>query len=418
MSFEVISHLVDKTVNKGGVDQVINYMNTNPLFMNKPHINKETKHEPSIRAFYKIETVDNGVDPTAYAKFTRDKYHTQDLHFKNYSKKTLINDLESGHSNYANDFLEFKKAYLNNDGKPLIRNNTMLAGLYMNENNTPKNVPFNYPGPSIAAGPDPYYEPPVGGGLPDPGPSGGAPDPDPASIPLPDSPKPYIGKAQDTEENKKAATTLQRVGRGRLGKKGIKDEVKDQMVMTTSGTYEELNANVTERKSKLGYEKVEVEDPKDKSKKKVVYKKLEGVTPVKASTSAQPVEASTSSQPVQAKPEPEQPDSPKSDDTTTDESKNMADHKFKLLNNYKLPNNVTKLINYTGTTKDKYAILDDIAKVFYNRAYREDKKVEYENEFISLITTDTTSDTGKRGLKSSSNLQKVLKQVEDMKKRK
>jgi hypothetical protein len=133
MSFEVISHLVDKTVNKGGVDQVINYMNTNPLFLNKPTINKETKHEPSIRAYYKIETVDNGVDPTAFAKFTRDKYHTQDLHFKNYNKKTLINDLESGHSNYANDFLEFKRAYLNNDGKPLIRNNTILAGLYMNE---------------------------------------------------------------------------------------------------------------------------------------------------------------------------------------------------------------------------------------------------------------------------------------------
>ena len=84
MSFEVISHLVDKTVNKGGVDQVINYMNTNPLFLNKPTINKETKHEPSIRSYYKIETVDNDVDPTAYAKFTRDKYHTQDLHFKNY----------------------------------------------------------------------------------------------------------------------------------------------------------------------------------------------------------------------------------------------------------------------------------------------------------------------------------------------
>ena len=54
MSFEVISHLVDKTVNKGGVDQIINYMNTNPLFMNKPHINKETKHEPSIRNIVSI----------------------------------------------------------------------------------------------------------------------------------------------------------------------------------------------------------------------------------------------------------------------------------------------------------------------------------------------------------------------------
>ena len=54
MSFPVISNLVDKNSNKG-VDMVINYMNTNPLFLHKPHINKETKHEPSIRAYYNIK---------------------------------------------------------------------------------------------------------------------------------------------------------------------------------------------------------------------------------------------------------------------------------------------------------------------------------------------------------------------------
>ena len=80
MSFPVVSHLINKNSNKG-VDQVINYMNTNPLFLHKPIINKEPIHEPSIRAYYKIETVDNGVDPTAYAQFTRDKYHSQDLHY-------------------------------------------------------------------------------------------------------------------------------------------------------------------------------------------------------------------------------------------------------------------------------------------------------------------------------------------------
>ena len=86
MSFPVVSHLVNKNSNKG-VDQIINYMNTNPLFMHKPIIHKETIHEPSIRAYYNIKTVDNGVDPTAYAEFTRDKYHSQDLIFKNYNKK-------------------------------------------------------------------------------------------------------------------------------------------------------------------------------------------------------------------------------------------------------------------------------------------------------------------------------------------
>ena len=86
MSFEVFSSLIDKNSNKG-VDQVINYMNTNPLFMNKPKIDKNPISEPSIRSYYKIETVDNDVDPTAYAKFTRDKYHSQNLHFQNYGKK-------------------------------------------------------------------------------------------------------------------------------------------------------------------------------------------------------------------------------------------------------------------------------------------------------------------------------------------
>ena len=65
-------------------------MKTNPLFMHKPIIHKDNIHEPSIRAFYNIKTVDNSVDPTAYAEFTRDKYHSQDLIFKNCNKKLLL----------------------------------------------------------------------------------------------------------------------------------------------------------------------------------------------------------------------------------------------------------------------------------------------------------------------------------------
>ena len=149
MSFEVFSQLVNKNSNKG-VDQVINYMNTNPLFMHKPKIDRNPINEPSIRSYYNIKTVDNGVDPTAFAKYTREKYHSQDLQFKNYSKKTLIDDLKSGNSNYANDYLIFNPAYKNNHGIPLIKNNTILGGLYMNENNTPKNIPFT-PVPGVAA---------------------------------------------------------------------------------------------------------------------------------------------------------------------------------------------------------------------------------------------------------------------------
>ena len=126
MSFPVVSHLINKNSNKG-VDQVINYMNTNPLLLHKPKIEKNPINEPSVRNYYSIKPSTNSVDPTAYAEYTRDKYHSQDLTFNNYSKKSLIDDLKTGHSNYANDYLHFNPAYLNNDGKPLIRNNTMLA---------------------------------------------------------------------------------------------------------------------------------------------------------------------------------------------------------------------------------------------------------------------------------------------------
>ena len=90
MSFEVYSHLFSKHSGDKGKEMVINYMDTNPLFMHKPKIDKNPVSEPSIRAYYKIETVDNGVDPTAFAEVTRDKYHTQDLHFENYNKKLLL----------------------------------------------------------------------------------------------------------------------------------------------------------------------------------------------------------------------------------------------------------------------------------------------------------------------------------------
>ena len=94
----------------------------------------------------------------------------------------------------------------------------------------------------------------------------------------------------------------------------------------------------------------------------------------------------------------------------------MAAHKTKLIG-YKLPPTITNQILYTGTSKEKFATLDDIAKEFFQKTYPKDKIVEYQKEFISLITTDTTSDTGKRGLKSSANLNKVLEQVKNMEKR-
>ena len=94
----------------------------------------------------------------------------------------------------------------------------------------------------------------------------------------------------------------------------------------------------------------------------------------------------------------------------------MADHKSKLIG-YKLPSDVTDSINYQGMTKDKYIILDDIAKEFFQKAFLEDKKVEYANEFITLVTTDERTSTGKRGLKAHKQLKTVLEQVKNMEKR-
>jgi len=406
MSFPVVSHLINKNSNKG-VDQVINYMNTNPLLLHKPKIEKNPINEPSVRNYYSIKPSTNSVDPTAYAEYTRDEYHSQNLHFQNYSKKTLINDLESGRPNYANDYLIFNPAYLNNDGKPLIRNNTMLAGLYMHENNTPKNVPFT-PGPGTGGGgaPEPPSggggaapEPPSGGGGEPSGGAGGAPAPEPGGV------GPETPDESENENRKKAATKIQSKLKEHTAKKQFKKS-KEAATILQSAT-----------------------------KRFVARKKLEGIQPVKVATSTQPVEATSSSQPVEAKPEPEpvkvststqpveakpepaDPDSPKSDKTSTEESQNMADHKKILSESYELKDNVTKLISYTGTNKDKYAILDDIAKEFYQKAYLVANQVEYEKEFLKLITTGPPSKSGKHSLKTFATLEKVLDGVKKMKKR-
>ena len=397
MSFPVVSHLVNKNSNKG-VDQIINYMNTNPLFMHKPIIHKETIHEPSIRAYYNIKTVDNGVDPTAYAEFTRDKYHSQDLIFKNYNKKTLIDDLQTGTGNYANNFVEFKRAYLNNDGKPLIRNNTMLAGLYMNENNTPTDVPYT---PSVPV-PDPG---PGGGGLPDPGPG-----PDPASIPLPppndseikgnkaakniqrreakiqtrQAKKELQAKNLEFEFVNKAAETIQTRFKGYAAKKQLKDLKKADVTKYMGNVVDSIVENA--------------------SKGKVI--KLEGITPVKASSSkneAEPVISevveATSSKTV--KPSTTKDDtSGDSDETNVPNPDRMKEHKELLENIYKIPKSVTDTAGYSGSL-EKIGLLNAIAKEFYQKAFVEEKKVEYANEFITMITTGEKTASGKSIIENS-----------------
>ena len=151
--------------------------------------------EPSIREYYNIKHSTNWVDPTAFSKFTHTEYDNKNLQFKNYDRKTLMDDLKSGNPNYSNNFVNYSPAYLNNYGQPLFRNNSVIGSVYNFENNTPKNVPFNYPGPSIAAGPDPFYQPPNGPSFPPaptpPAPTAPAPTPTPpAPTPPPPAPTP------------------------------------------------------------------------------------------------------------------------------------------------------------------------------------------------------------------------------------
>ena len=368
MSFQVFSHLINKNSNKG-VDQVINYMNTNPLFMHKPHIDKNPINEPSIRAYYNIKTVDNGVDPTAYAEFTRDKYHSQDLIFKNYNKKTLIDDLQTGTGNYANNFVEFKRAYLNNDGKPLIRNNTMLAGLYMNENNTPTNVPYTPSGPlpdPSSGGPDPSFPPAPTAPAPAPAPPPPPPAPKKGSQPPPPPPPPPPKKGQSLLDTP------------------ISIEDQNRLIKEYSETKEK------KKKAAITLQSA--------TKRFVSRKKLEGIRAVKTST-IQPVEETTSTQPAEVKPEPVEPDSPKSDDTIVEDPPKMKEHKTLLETNYEIPKSITNMINYRGSI-EKIGILNAIAKELYTR--------NRTSEFLEAVATSTNTSSGKRSLKTPTDLQSEL----------
>ena len=118
MSFEVFSRLINKESNKG-IDQIINYMNTNPLYANKQRIDRSSpKPETSIRSYYKIDTLTNSVDPSAFAEAVRDRYYDKNAHFKQYNRKTLLDDLQNGNNNYSNDYVHFERAYLKNKGVP------------------------------------------------------------------------------------------------------------------------------------------------------------------------------------------------------------------------------------------------------------------------------------------------------------
>ena len=99
----------------------------------------------------------------------------------------------------------------------------------------------------------------------------------------------------------------------------------------------------------------------------------------------------------------------------------MKEHKDLLNTNYGIPKSVTDKANYAGSV-DKIGLLNSIALEFYKKAYpsedNEKLKLEYANEFLTMITTgEKTSSGNKSSIKKPTDLQAVLDQVRKMKKR-
>ena len=87
--------------------------------------------------------------------------------------------------------------------------------------------------------------------------------------------------------------------------------------------------------------------------------------------------------------------------------KNMAAHKNQLASSYYIPKEVTDRIVYSGTNKDKYAVLDEIAKELHSK--------NRTHKFIEYVSTGTSSSTGKHSLKSISLLKTELNIIKKLK---
>ena len=85
-----------------------------------------------------------------------------------------------------------------------------------------------------------------------------------------------------------------------------------------------------------------------------------------------------------------------SGETTFDETKTMADHKTKL-SGWGIPLDITDRISYSGCNKEKYDILNSIAKKLY-----QDNQVD---RFVSMVSTANGKD--KRKMKSLKKLREI-----------
>jgi hypothetical protein len=84
----------------------------------------------------------------------------------------------------------------------------------------------------------------------------------------------------------------------------------------------------------------------------------------------------------------------------------MAAHKNKLTVDFKFPNDVINSIGYRGITKDRYAILDEIAKELYQKNRKD--------QYLDFVSTSNGAGK-KRSVKSALLLNMELEGIKKLK---
>ena len=198
------------------------------------------------------------------------------------------------------------------------------------------------------------------------------------------------------EKQKKAADKIQATIKGHASRKQFQKLKTGKYVQNLVGSMVENASKAIVKKEGSSSKPVEPiisEDVKASSSK-----------PVKP-TISEHVKASAS-QPSKKKDDDDGADSDETAKTSTVDSQNMAAHKKKLTVEFKFPNDVINSIGYRGITKDRYAILDEIAKELHQK----NMKDQY------LESVSTSNGAGKnRSVKSALLLNIELERINKLK---
>ena len=347
--------------------QAIDYMNTVPLYQNRPKIIKNIGPEPSIRDYYIKKGEQPSINPNAYVKYTKKQDFSKNFKFEEKSKKELLNDLKIGTPNNVNEYIIFTPEYLKpkNRGKPILNNNSIVGG---------------------------------------------------ATIPTGPIEKPYDVLTQEEMENRDRQdeilmARLQETG-SRLDRKLDESEENANEHMEKMNKLKDIKEKISSKKiQKVVKERIQnkkEEETKNKAAEtiqKLARTKLSGVK--KATIE----EKTPTSKPLEVISEPK-PSSitGKDNDGDSDETELGGDdpetQKLFLasIQNYGVPKEDLDKILWRGggrTRKDQYPMLQKISKELFQR--------NQSTEFLNK-TTDLVSD-GKHKIKSVTELNKILNEI-------